>query len=163
MVQGASGYQIYRSTSESGTYTKVKTTSEYMWIDPSLTCGSIYYYKVRAYRTTTDGVKYSPYTEVNAARPIPAKPSLGAVSGLKKATLNWKAISGANGYQIYRTTGSGGVWTKVKTVTSGSATSWANISLTSGKTYTYKVRAYRTVSGAPVVSYFSEPKTVIIK
>jgi N-acetylmuramoyl-L-alanine amidase len=163
MSQGASGYQVYRSQSKYGTYTKVKTTSEFEMIDSGLACGSVYYYKVRAYRTTTAGVKYSAFTAVNPAKPIPTKPVLAALSGVKKANLTWNTISGAHGYQIYRTTGSSGTWTKVKTITTGSVTKWTNSNLSTGKTYTYKVRAYRMVGGKPVFSVCSIPKTVKIK
>ena len=57
-VSGASGYGIYRSTSEKGTYTRIGTVkggSNLTYTDTKCSCGVTYYYKVAAYRTS--GVK----------------------------------------------------------------------------------------------------------
>lgn len=56
---GASGYEVFRSTSKNGKYTKLKTItkgSTTQWTNYGLAKGKIYYYKVRAYRTV-DGKK----------------------------------------------------------------------------------------------------------
>jgi uncharacterized protein YkwD len=50
-IAGASGFEIYRATSTSGTYTKVASVSgsTTTYTQSGLTTGSTYYYKVRAY------------------------------------------------------------------------------------------------------------------
>lgn len=56
----ADGYEIYRATSASGTYKKIKTVtskSTTTFTDRKKTVGKKYYYKVRAY-ATLDGNKY---------------------------------------------------------------------------------------------------------
>ncbi|MCB6993006.1 fibronectin type III domain-containing protein [bacterium 210820-DFI.6.37] len=53
-VKNAKGYQIYRSTSKNGKYSKVKTIKSgktVSWTNKSLKAGKKYYYKVRAYKT----------------------------------------------------------------------------------------------------------------
>ena len=65
----------------------------------------------------------------------------------KTVTLTWKKVSGADGYEIYRKTGSSGSYTKIKTVTGGSTLTYKNTGLSIGKKYYYKVRAYDKQGG----------------
>ena len=53
--------------------------------------------------------------------------------------VRWTAVNGADGYYVYRRTGSGG-WTRIKTTTS---TSYTDTAARAGTTYYYTVRAYR--------------------
>ena len=60
-------------------------------------------------------------------------------NGYKSLKVTWKAVDGAEKYQVYRSkTGKTGSFALKKTTT---ATSYANIGITCGKTYYYKVRA----------------------
>ncbi len=55
---GASGYAVYRSTKKSSGYSRVKTVtsgSTTAYTNKSLTKGTTYYYKVAAYKTTSNG------------------------------------------------------------------------------------------------------------
>ena len=54
-VTGATKYEVYRATSKSGTYSKVKTTTSLNWKDTSAQKGKNYYYKVVAVCKTTAG------------------------------------------------------------------------------------------------------------
>ena len=47
-VTGADSYEVYRSASENGTYTKVYTSSSVNFTDTSAVKGQTYYYKVKA-------------------------------------------------------------------------------------------------------------------
>ena len=47
-VDGAVEYEVYRATSKSGTYSKVKTTTSLSYKDTKATSGKTYYYKVIA-------------------------------------------------------------------------------------------------------------------
>ena len=51
-VSNANGYQIYRSTSKNGKYTKVKDLTKTTYVDKNAKRGKKYYYKVRAYKKT---------------------------------------------------------------------------------------------------------------
>ena len=59
-----------------------------------------------------------------------------------------------------RSTKKTSTYSKVKTVTSGSAVSFTNTSLSRGKTYYYKVRAYRTVNGKKIYGAYSDIKYI---
>ncbi|MFT3950988.1 MAG: leucine-rich repeat protein [Oscillospiraceae bacterium] len=84
----------------------------------------------------------------------PKNTTLTIAVGSKKATVKWTKVSGATGYELYRSTSSAGTYTKIKTTTT---TSYTNTGLTKGKTYYYKIRTYQTVGG---VKYYSEISTV---
>lgn len=162
-ASGASGYQVYRATTPDGSYTRVKTTTLTSFTNTDLSCGKPYYYKVRAYRTTWEGTKYSTFTAVDTAKPVPARPGVNVYAYIQKAQLKWTSVSGAHGYFIYRQTGTTGTQVKVKTITSKDVLQWTNKGLTTGKTYTYQVRAYRIVNGKTVLGRLSTPDTVKIK
>ena len=64
-ISGASGYEVYRATSKSGKYSKIKTitkNSTVSYVNSSLTKNKTYYYKVRAYRTVNGKKIYSSYS-----------------------------------------------------------------------------------------------------
>ena len=80
----------------------------------------------------------------------------------KTVTLTWKKVSGADGYEIYRKTGTSGTYTKIKTVTSGSTLTYKNKGLTVGKKYYYKVRAYDKQGSKTVRGKYSTGKSVSV-
>ena len=165
-VTGASGYEVLRATSKTGTYKSVKTItsgSTVSYTDKSLATGTTYYYKVRAYKTVDKKKVYSSYSSVVSAKPVLKTPSVKLTSGSKKATIKWEKISGASGYEVYRATSKSGKYSKLKTITKNSTVSYVNSSLTKNKTYYYKVRAYRTVNGKKIYSSYSVAKSVKVK
>lgn len=91
-------------------------------------------------------------------------PSVTVTSPSKgKATLSWNRISGATGYQVYRSTSKSGTYTRVKTLPSSYSTKWTNSSLTSGQKYYYQVRSYKEVNGVRYYSPFCSIKAVKVK
>ena len=93
------------------------------------------------------------------ARPVMKKPALKG----RTITVKWKAIPGAEGYQIVRATKKSGKYKTVKTIKNAKTVSWKNTKLKKGKTYYYKIRAYRTVAGKPVYSSYSAVKYKKVK
>ena len=79
----------------------------------------------------------------------------GSVS-YSSVKLSWNAVTGASGYQIYRATSSTGAYSPLTSTTS---MNYTNTSLTSGKTYYYKVRAYKTIDGTNLYGSFSSAKS----
>ena len=147
----AKKYVVYRSTSKNGTYKKVKTTTSTSWKDTGRTCGKTYYYKVRAYNG-----KYGSYSSIKSGKAKPNKVSgVSVTSGTNKATISWSKVSGATKYKVYRSTSKSGTYSLVKTT---SSTSWTDTSVKNSKTYYYKVRACRTVSGSNIYGSYSSIK-----
>ncbi|MEI2356295.1 InlB B-repeat-containing protein, partial [Mesobacillus zeae] len=68
-VSGATGYQVYRATSKTGTYSYVKGTTSSSYINTGLTKKKTYYYKIRAYRTVGKTKVYSGWTTIVSAMP----------------------------------------------------------------------------------------------
>lgn len=156
-VSGAKGYKIYRYHASKEKYVLIKTIesgSTLSYKNTGLATGTTYKYKIKAYRGSSD----SEYSAVVSAKPTLSKVTNFKVkAGTKKATLSWTKVSGANGYVIYRATSKNGTYKAIKTIKSGSTVSYVNKSLTKGKTYYYKIRAYRTVNGKKVYSSYTGP------
>ncbi|MBY0145064.1 fibronectin type III domain-containing protein [Neobacillus niacini] len=156
-VPGANGYEVYRSTASTGTYSKIATVtsgSTLTYTNSSVSTGTNYYYKVRAYRTI-NGVKvYSPYTKVAIGKAIPLTPTSvkAASTSYNSLKTSWTAVSGATGYEVYQATSSTGTYSRIATTTS---TSFTKTGLTTNQTYYIKVRAYRTVGSTKVYSNYS--------
>lgn len=158
-VSYATGYAVYRATSKKGTYKYIGKTSKNYYTDAKRTTGTTYYYKVRAYRTVNKANKYGAYSAIVYAKALPATPVLTAKNaGTRKIKLSWKKISGAHGYEMYRATSKNGKYALAKRVASGSTLSFTNTRLTRGKTYYYKIRAYRTVKRSRKYGAFSTVK-----
>ena len=81
----------------------------------------------------------------------------------KSVYLRWKKQKYANGYEIYRSTKKKSGYKKVKTINSGKKTSWTDKKVDGGKTYYYKIRAYRKNNGKKVTGGFSKVKKVKVK
>ncbi|MFB7141327.1 fibronectin type III domain-containing protein [Gottfriedia sp. NPDC056225] len=148
-----SGYDIYRSTSSTGTYTKIATTSSTSYTNSSLNTGTTYYYKIKSYKKGTS-TQYSDYSKIVSVKPALSTPTSvkATSSSYNSVKTSWSAVSGASGYEVYRSTSSNGTYSRVGTITS---TSYTNSSLTTNKTYYYKVKSYRVVSGKKVYGNYS--------
>lgn len=165
-INGANGYAVYRSTSKDGKYTLRKTITSKNTIeftDTGLDTNTTYYYKVRAYRMIADKKKYGSYSEIVCAKPVLSKTTITVSSKSKKATIKWNKVLGASGYKVYSATSSDGTYSLKKTITSINTLSYTNTNLVSGKTYYYKVRAYRNVNGKVVYGPYSAVKSKKIK
>lgn len=167
-VTGAIGYQICRTTNLKGNYPVVKTINTgktLFWKNTGLPGGTRYYYKVRAFTKTESGkTVYSPFSKSVYAKPAVKKPYIKAIKVKKKTiTLSWSPLTRVSGYQIARATKAKGKYKVVKTITNKKTASWKNSKLKKGKTYYYKIRAYRVVSGKKVYSSYSAVKYKKVK
>ena len=141
-VTGASQYEIYRATSQSGTYTKMFTTTKTSYTNTSAKAGTTYYYKVKAISKVRSTAN-SAFSTVVAATCRCAKPVVKiATTSAGNPRLTWNAVTGASQYEIYRATSQSGTYTKMFTTTK---TSYTNTSAKAGTTYYYKVKAISKV------------------
>lgn len=69
-ISGESGYQLYYSTSENGKYKKVKSygADTVKATKSKLTSGKKYYFKVRAYNKTSEGIVYGNFSVVKSIK-----------------------------------------------------------------------------------------------
>ena len=157
-LASAESYTLYRATSKNGTYTAIATITDNYYYDQKVkTNGAVYYYKVVAnmniggtvYKGMDSAIKtmVTPINRVTLSSVINKKG--------KKVLLKWKKVSGVTGYEIYRAEGYFGKYKKIKTVTKATTTSFTNTKLKKGKSYYYKIRAYKTVDGKKVYGDYS--------
>ena len=142
-VTGAAKYEVYRSTSRSGTYTKYSTQTSTSYTNSSyLTSGTTYYYKVRA--LGSDG-SYGPYSSVVSvtyratSSAVPAEVTMGkATAQGSYITVTWDKAANAASYRVYRRVNNSSDWNVVASSVSG--TSYTDWNVEPGVRYTYTVR-----------------------
>ena len=135
-------YQLKKGTY----YIRIKANGSFDNQNPK---GQVYNFKVN----------FEPYKQAIARETVNVSKVKAAK---KKATIKWKKISYASGYEIYRSTKAKKGFKKVATVSS-KKNSYVNKKLKSKKTYYYKVRAYKKIKGKKYYSNFSHVKKVKVK
>ena len=71
-------------------------------------------------------------------------PRMSSVSNVYGGVkVDWKGVSGADGYYVYRKTGSQKAWQRIATVTGRTKVSYTDKTIKSGEKGTYTVRAYK--------------------
>lgn len=77
--------------------------------------------------------------------------------------ISWNKVKDASGYEVYRYSPTQEEYKKIKTITSGSTTSFKNTKLSAGKTYKYMVRAYTKIGSKKYYGELSSAKTTTTK
>ncbi|MDD6065316.1 MAG: lectin like domain-containing protein [Firmicutes bacterium] len=160
-VDYAAQYYIYRSTSKNGTYELIGTTASLSFRDDTAIPGKQYYYKVSANGPSRyNGTVYSNASAVRSKKLVPPKVSLRSLKkkSSKTAVLSWKRVSGASGYEVFRRE-SGKKWKKLKTIKKAE-TVQTKVSLKSGRTCYYRIRAYKTKNGRKIYGDFSTSRKI---
>ena len=141
----------------------IKKTSATSLTVKKLKTATTYKYRVRAYKTVNGKQVNGGFSSVVTTTTKTKAPVLSVKAGTKKATLSWKKVSGATGYEVYMSTKKASGYKKVATMKKASSVKYTAKKLKSKKTYYFKVRAYKTVSGKKVYSDFSTVKKVKVK
>ena len=143
-------YYIERST-DNKKWKKIATTTLGKYKDKNLTYNKTYYYRIYA-------KNFVGKTEKSNVLKAVIKPN--KVNNLKVTSastnnikLSWDKVS-TTGYEIRRSTDNK-KWSLIKTITKNSTVTFNNTYLSSNKTYYYKVRAYKTVSGKKIYGKYS--------
>ena len=157
-VDNADGYMVYRRTADSGWKKIASRVTDISYKDQKAVTGTTYYYTIKAYSYAWGEMTVSSYDKDGVA----GKARLGKV---KIATANsesystirvtWNKVSGANGYKVYRSTSKDGKYAAIGSTAKNSAVTFLDKKAVTGKTYYYKVRAYRNVSGKKVYGSYS--------
>ena len=149
-VSGADKYRVYRKT-KGGEWKYIGSTSKTGYTDKTAKSGTKYYYAVRARNEAGNSSLSSSLSKYYLADPTLKTPK----STKNGVSLKWTKITGAQGYIIYRKTGSGS-YKKLKTEKGVSNLSYVDKSAKKGKKYTYKVKAYYSKT----YSAYSNTKTI---
>ncbi len=135
-VSGAAKYEVYRSTSKNGPYTRMFTTTKTTMTHAGAAVGTTYYYKVRALTANGTASAFSNIVSRTCATVPPQ--AQGSILSTGKIQLTWGSVSGAAKYQVYYSTNADFSGAKVFTTTK---TSMNHTGAVAGTTYYYKVRA----------------------
>lgn len=139
------GYRVYRYDADQDKYVYLKSTRSRKYADEDVTSGKTYQYKVRCYWTIGGTNYYGNYSSVISVTTPPAKVTEVDTETRSSTylTLNWKKVSGASGYRIYKYNTSSKSYEKVTTISKGSTVSYKITGLTAATEYQFKVRAYK--------------------
>jgi len=150
-VANASSYEVYRSSSSTGTYTKIETNITITGTSAAITglnSGTIYYFKVKAIGNNaysdsqlSDSLRATTVAKTQLATPTNLK---GDSVTTNSITLLWDNVTNASGYEIHQSSSSTGTYTKIETNITITGTSAAITGLNSGTIYYYKVMAIGT-------------------
>ncbi len=138
-VTGAEGYYVYRKAPGETAWKKVATikgNAKVTYKDTKVSNNKVYTYSVKAYYGTRTSYLASSLKIRYLAAPSLTKVT-STTSGVK---FTWGKVAGADGYYVYRKTGSDS-WTKIATVKSGA--SYLDKSAKKGTTYYYTVKAFK--------------------
>ena len=146
------GYNVYRSTTSGGPYSKLNgaVVSVSNYTDTTVTNGTTYYYVVTAEDTGANESGNSNEASATPQVTPPAAPTgliASAGPGQLEVSLNWddNAEPDLAGYNVYRSTTTGGPYSKIN----GSlvtTSDYLDTGLTGGVTYYYVVRAENTAA-----------------
>ena len=159
---GLDGYIIYRRNSK-GKYTlyKIIEKSVSSFVDYNLTTGATYSYKVKAYRLMGTVKNKSAVSRAVDVRPIPGTTEIRSIVSVKSgAQITWKKIKGIGGYNVYRSEKKKGKYKRVATLFGKNKITYTNKTLVKGRTYYYKVAAFKKVSGQVIYGNHSKVKAI---
>ncbi len=171
-VSGATGYRVYvyksvdsktriklASVTGKTTYTALKDYN-----GKALKAGETYKFAIQAYKKYSDGTVIFAKNGVAYTVTIPptTPTTLKVTSTAKgKVNLSWTNVSGEDGYTVFYSTSKNGTYKKLDGTKADVAKLTA--SLTSGKTYYFKIRAYCAGPDGNVRSGYSPVKSVKVK
>lgn len=106
--------------------------------DTSVSNDTTYTYRVQARDTQWTWSGWSPEASATIVVSVPAPSGLSANGSTGRITLNWSAVSGTARYEVWRAISTGGAYSLLYTTY---ATTYGDIAIQGGVTYSYKVRA----------------------
>lgn len=160
-VKGAS-YRLALYKGNAAVFTTDTKTTSYTC--KKLKTATIYTVKVTSYIESNGKKAYASESATIKAATAPAKAKLVSVKkkGASKAKITWKRTPGADGYEVFMRTGKG-AYKKIKTITKGKTVTLTKSSLKKGKSYSFRIRAYKKSGQTKSYGSYSNTKTLKIK
>ena len=148
----ANQFDLYRSTSKTKGFKKIKTIYTPEYTDTTVKAGKTYYYKVvpKYYDASTRAVSKGTASEVRGVKILMGTTELTAVQNTKSSVkLTWDKAAGANMYEVWymRSDISGD---RYKRAVATKGTSCTIKGLASGAEYSFKLKS-QSVSGGKVI------------
>jgi transglutaminase-like putative cysteine protease len=156
---GITGYVIYKYDGKTKKYKRVTATAKNSYVVKKLKSGTTYRFTVRAYKKTSEGILYGKYATGVKATTMLTTPKISVYSKRKgQARVSWQKVTGATGFELYYKKANG-KYSKLNV--DKKVNMYFFVELKEGARYTFRLRAYKTVSGKKVYSGYST-KTVKI-
>ncbi len=154
-------YRIDKYDSKTKTYKKVADVKGTTYKVTDLTRGTKYKFRIRSVARISGTNYYSEKCKyvTTITTPNTAKISKITSTKAKKATIKWKAVTNAEGYEITYSTSKAFKKANTITVTKKGVLSATVKKLSSNKKYYFKVRAFRNLSGEKVYGKYSAVKS----
>lgn len=136
-VPGAIGYYIYRASANNGPFFLIGSSSNIDIFDKTAVSGTMYYYKIKAYRNNIN-TQYS-NTSRGWSKLRPPMLNVSRGNHIDKIRITWDSIQGSTNYEIFRSETLENPYISIGQV---SIPSKNDINVIPGKYYYYKVVAY---------------------
>ena len=135
----AASYNVKRANISSGPYTNIATSITALgYYDIGLAANTTYYYEVSSVNSGTESSDSVPASATTPSLPSPPSPiALTATSVGTQIRLNWLLVGWAAGYNIKRSTTSGGPYTLIASNIMGGC--YTNTGLNPGTTFYFVV------------------------
>ena len=157
---GADGYKVYYKVSGKKSYTSWGTTKETTVTKKNLLDGKKYIVRIVPYILVDGKQALSPkymeksvYTLKKMEKPTIKRGNKG------KIVVQWKNISGESGYEISKAKTKYGTANRIKIATTKGTS--ASLSVSKGKTYWYKIRAYKRVGKIYIYGPWSDSRRYV--
>ncbi|MBE5955275.1 MAG: hypothetical protein E7253_02360 [Lachnospiraceae bacterium] len=158
-VEGAVGYQVYRSDAADGEFsmiTEITDGTKLSYEDTDRECGKTYYYYIKACQQVEQETISGKASNTVSAKTVPSTVKItGKTTNTNtQVKLTWKKSSGAQGYEVYKKEGSSD-YKLVKKIEKADTLTWEESGLSKDKEYTYRIRPYCTVNDAVITGEYS--------
>ncbi|MBR2028085.1 MAG: C40 family peptidase [Oscillospiraceae bacterium] len=137
-VEGASVYEIYRSTTgEDGSFKLLSETASAAFADENASTDKIYYYKVKAIHSDKDA-----NSKLSDSHMLSSKLSSPVITIETNQdgnpVIRWERQYNATGYEIYRAVNENGIYRKLSTA---KGNSYVSTDIFDGAEYFYRIKA----------------------
>lgn len=164
-VRGVAGYNIYRSDSANGAYSKIAAAkdTDVSYTDTNLNMTKTYFYKIEAimagYKTTAS----MGMGAVASGSPVSSTSITSVmVNSQGQPEIFWNPVLNVTGYQIYRSTEESGIYSLIQTVSDPAAKSYTDTLAGEDSMYYYKVALVSSFGNQAVYGPQSNAVSVVL-
>ena len=154
-IKNVSGYELGQFKNGKWVVVKNLPAKTNTYTVKGLTSGTSYKFRVRGYVTVNGKKVYGDYSKNLTVMTDLAAPTVKTVRTSKQVGMTWKAVTGADGYEVFKYNTSTKKYQKVKTVAKRSTLQYTPNKVSKKNPPKYKVRAYKNVGSKKVYSAFS--------
>ncbi len=155
---GAEGYSLFKSTDGVENYRLIAAIDALNYHDTDIQPNAVYEYYVCVNMISDKRCLFgNPSDTVKKYTPLEA-PSISSVKKASYDTLcvEWPAIPGAAGYQVYRSDSQEGAYALISEITDGAATSYSDTACECGKPYYYYIQTIQITDTEKIYGEASE-------